>query len=102
MTHRSHKIAGPLLRSKPTATPERMEDAFTTPVGLRAPRCIVDEWVNEARKRNGRKSTSAIAGEIFRAQQELRKRGKQMAPPVVKLSLPQRIARRISRLFRKH
>lgn len=108
MAHPSHKIAGPLLRDydretkkKITpATPEQMLDALTFPKAW-VPAVVADEWVNEARRKNGMKSTSAIAGEIFRTEQELRKRPKAKAVPI-RPSRLQRIASRITRLFRKH
>lgn len=108
MAHPSHKIAGPLLRDYDRetkkkiapATPDQMLHALTFPRAW-VPAVVADEWVNEARRKNGMKSTSAIIGEKFRTEQELRKRPKVQTAPV-RLSRLQRIARRITRLFSKH
>lgn len=112
MANPAHKIAGPMLRTrdpvtgKPRApaTVEQVTDAFVIPgFGLRAPRVVVDEWINEAKRRNGMPGDQELIGKKFRAEQELRRRPKVKAKPTRKrLSMLQRVARRITRLFRKH
>lgn len=82
------------------ATPEQVRDALTFPKAW-VPYVVVNEWVNEASRKNGLKGTSEIAGAKFRTEQELRKRPKIFTPPG-KLSRLQRVARHITRLFLKH
>jgi hypothetical protein len=108
MAHPAHKIAGPMLRDfdlktrqkRAPATPDQVSHALSWPQAM-VPTLVHDEWVNEARRKNGMPSTSAIIGAKFRADQELRRRPKVKATPV-RPSRLQRIARRISRLFRNH
>lgn len=107
MAHPSHKIAGPMLRNHDPetgakmipATPEQVRDALTFPKAW-VPYVVANEWVNEASRKNGLKGTSEIAGAKFRTEQELRKYPKVLAAPV-RPSRLQRLARHITRLFRK-
>lgn len=107
MAHPAHKIAGPMLRGldmktgakTPIATPDQVVHALSYPQAL-VPDVVTREWANEARRKNGLKGTSETAGEKFRTEQELRKKPKRIKLPV-RTSYLQRLARRITRLFRK-
>lgn len=101
-------IAGPMLRHKGPfheqhgriATPDEVSHALTYPQSW-TPGVVHDEWVNEAKRRNGLSGSSEIRGRIFRTEQELRRHPKPR-PIKVRPSRLQRIARRITNLFRKH
>lgn len=112
MSHRIHKLVGPMLRTidpktgqkRTPATVAEVEGVLINERGwLKAPRPVVDEWLNEAKRRNGLKGTSEIAGQVFRADQELRRRPRQTRPTWhekrQRLNWLQRAARRITRLF---
>lgn len=110
MAHPIHKIVGPMLRTydpktkqkRTSATVKEIEDVLILPVGLRAPATVVEEWLNEARRRNGFSGTSERIGEAFRTEMELRRRPKAKAKPSARrLSRLQRMARRVTRLFAK-
>ncbi len=113
MSHPAHKIVGPLLRTtdpktgakRKIATPEEVSHALTWPQAA-CPTVVHDEWVNEARRKNGLKGTSEIAGQKFRADQELRRKPKPPKPTWAqerqRRNWLQRLARRITRLFSRH
>jgi len=112
MSHPAHKIAGPMLRHKGPfhqqhgriATPEEVSHALSWPQAA-APTVVHDEWVNEAKRRNGLKGSSEVAGYLFRTERDLRARRrpvpKTWAEKRTHKNFLQRLARRITRLFRK-
>lgn len=108
MAHPAHKIAGPMLRDRDPktgvkfipSTPEQVREALSYPNAF-VPWVVANEWVNEAARKNGMKGTSEVAGEKFRTEQELRRHPKLRVVAPIKLSRLQRIARHITRLFRK-
>ncbi len=105
MAHPSRKIVGPMLRRKPPATADEIIENLITPdrLGFSIPDCVAREWINQAKRKHGLLGSEEMRGRGFRADRELRKRGRYITPaPVPRLSLRQRIARRIARLFRKH
>ncbi len=94
MSNRAAKLIGPMLRDrdgdgKPrvVATVERVTGAMITPVGLRYPRCVVDEWINEAKRKNGQPGSEELRGRAFRTERELRRRGKYITIPPVKRAI---------------
>lgn len=109
MAHPAHKIAGPMLRHKGpfhekhgrVATPDEVSYALTYPQSW-TPTLVHDEWVNEAKRRNGMLGSSEIAGRIFRTEQELRRRPRvKVKSTPRRLNRLQRLARRITRLFKR-
>lgn len=105
MAHPIHKIVGPMLRRNPPATVQEVHDALINPIGeCNAPWMVCDEWINEARRRNGLRSTSAEIGMKWRIDRDLRRHMRERyapRPPAKKKSWLQRLARRITRIFRK-
>lgn len=103
MANPIHKLVGSLLRHNPPATVEEVTDLLVTPNGLRATDCVVDEWLNIARRANGIPSLSAATGRKWRTKMEERRRRPCVTPPKKRThSYLQRLARRITRFFRRH
>ena len=70
MGNRAARVAGPFLRRFDQVSGQRREPASPEVIEevLRGyfPNVVVDEWVNEARKRHGIPTTSQIAGQKYR------------------------------------
>ena len=106
MPNKAAKIAGPMLRTyDEKGNPRSPAKPISVVVALTQARihsAVVREWENEAKRKNKMPGSEELRGRTFRAHQETRRRGAYVTKaPVKPLSWRQRLARRITRLFRR-
>lgn len=102
--HTAALIAGPMLRAvdaqgrkQTPATVDQVRKALFGKVS----NCVVAEWLNIARRRNGLPSEETLRGDDYRAIAKARASKHVRVPTVARASIARKVLRGLQRLARK-